>query len=223
MPHSTWLLMIVTAGLACPDLASAESGWRILRQGPGLVVYDRPVDGSHFREHRGVIRVRARLSAIVAVFQDASANHEWVYRSLGAEVLRQESPLEAFVYGRISAPWPIEDRDSVVRFQLSQDPESLAVRIGMRAEPGLAPRYAGFVRVPVLDGHWLLRPMGDGTVEVSHQVYGEPGGWVPAWLANEAATRTVYYTLLNLRAMAVDSRYSDVRLSYIVDPARPTP
>jgi hypothetical protein len=35
-------------------------------------------------------------------------------------------------------------------------------------------------------------------VEVTYLVYGDPGGWIPVWLANHAAEVSIQFTLQNM-------------------------
>ena len=58
-----------------------------------------------------------------------------------------------------------------------------------------------------------LVPQPDGWVEVTYQVRGDPGGWVPVWMANYAAVTSVIRTLENM-VVAVE-RYRDARSPHV--------
>ena len=99
------------------------------------------------------------------------------------------------VYGVVDAPAPMQDRDTIVRFDLRQDPVSRVVTIDIVNQPLYLPEEPGRVRVPDFGGFWRLEPIGNSDIRVTYQVYGDPGGWVPVWLANYAALRSVVGTL----------------------------
>jgi len=180
------------------------------------VVERRPYSGSALDEIRGVIHLRANLGAVMALLKDAPFNRQWVYHSGGATVLREEGYARAWVYGIVDAPWPMQDRDTVVRFDYSQQADSGDILIRITNCPDFLPPQPGYVRVPDFGGFWALRPLADGMVEVTYQVYGDPGGWIPVWLANFAAVTSVTRTLQNMRHAV--QRYRDAHPDYVREP-----
>ena len=76
----------------------------------------------------------------------------------------------------------------------------------------------GYVRVPDFGGFWKLHPLPEGWVEVTYQVYGDPGGWIPVWLANRAAAVSVQNTLVNMKAVV--GRFEGSRSKFVTEPSR---
>jgi START domain-containing protein len=173
--------------------ARAES-WETVFDADGLLVERRPYAGSALQEIRGVIRLQTSLNAVMALLKDAEFNQQWVYRSGGARVLEEDGYAKAYVYGIVDAPWPMQDRDTVVRFDYRQEAGG-DITISITNFPDYLPHAEDYVRVPDFGGHWRLRPQQDGQVEVTYQVYGDPGGWIPVWVANFAAVTSVTRTL----------------------------
>jgi hypothetical protein len=180
------------------NLCAASPAWETVYEDRQLLVERRPYAGSDLDEIRGVTRVRASLAAVMALLKDAPFNRRWVYRSGGATILREEGYARAWVYGIVDAPWPMQDRDTVVRFDYSQQAGSGDILITITNCPDYIPAKAPYVRVPDFGGFWALHPLSGGWVEVTYQVYGDPGGWIPVWLANFAAVTSVTRTLQNM-------------------------
>tara|TARA_R110001599_G_scaffold353870_1_gene601394 strand:- start:190207 stop:190779 length:573 start_codon:yes stop_codon:yes gene_type:complete len=178
----------------------------------GLLVERRAYSGSELREIRGRIRLNTSLNAVMALLKDADFNHQWVYRSVGARILQEEGYARAYVHGVIDAPWPMQDRDTVVRFDYWQE-QSADITITITNVPDYLPQTGDYVRVPDFGGYWLLRPERDGWVEVTYQVFGDPGGWIPVWVANYAAVTSVTRTLQAMGA-AVE-RYTNARSEFV--------
>lgn len=196
-------LMLRRAGpaLAASLLLSAPiAAWEVSYDGDGIRVSERPYPGSAVQEFRGERRLSARLGEVMALLRDADYNASWVYRSGGARVIASSGPRQAYVYGVVDAPWPIDDRDTVVRFDYRQDPQTAIIRIDITNMPDYLPLQPGRVRVPDFGGFWELAPLPGGEVAVTYQVRGTPGGLVPVWLANQAARLSVRRTLQNMAA-----------------------
>ena len=177
-----------------PVSVTWANSWETVFDEDGLLVERRAYSGSPLQEIRGVIHLETSLNAVMALLKDAEFNHQWVYRSGGARILEEEGFARAYVYGIVDAPWPMQDRDTVVRFDYRQD-DSGEITITIKNFPDFLPQAQEYVRVPDFGGYWRLRPQQDGWVEVTYQVYGDPGGWIPVWVANYAAVTSVTRTL----------------------------
>ena len=174
--------------------------WELSYDSGDIRISERPYPGSPLREFRGERRLQARLGEVMALLRDADYNASWVYRSGGARILAAEGPQQAYVYGIVDAPWPIDDRDTIVRFDYRQDPGTDVITIDITNVPDYMPEQAGRVRVPDFGGFWQLVPLDGDEVAVIYQVRGAPGGFVPVWLANQAARLSVRKTLQNMPA-----------------------
>jgi len=102
-------------------LPIAAAGWEQVVSSDNLVVERRDYAGSALQEIRGVTRVKTSLNALMALLKDADFNRHWVYRSGGARILQENGYEQAYVYGIVDAPWPMQDRDTVVRFDYDQE------------------------------------------------------------------------------------------------------
>ena len=193
------LQVVLLGGLLAAVLvagpATADGEWQMRHEQGELKVESRPYATSSIEEFRGQTTVNATLPAVIALLRDAPNNRNWVYRSGGARILASEGLARTWVYGVVDAPAPMQDRDTIVRFDLAQDPVSRVVTIDIVNQPLYLPEEPGRVRVPDFGGFWRLEPIGNSDIRVTYQVYGDPGGWVPVWLANYAALRSVVGTL----------------------------
>ena len=210
---------VIRAGLLILCLAAAGAAaaeWEVVHQDGEVQVAQRPYPDSPLLEFRGERRLTASLNAIMALLKDADYNHHWVYRSGGARVLEANGYAQAYVHGVVDAPWPMDDRDTVVRFDFRQHPASGVITIDITNFPAFIPTQPGLVRVPDFGGFWQLTPEANGEVAVIYQVGGDPGGWVPVWMANYAARISVARTLQNMPAAV--ARYRDVRAPEVREP-----
>jgi hypothetical protein len=208
------LCLVATMLCAAPVRATE---WEIVYEADNLRVQRRDYAGSELDEIKGVVRVKATLNAVMALLKDAQFNREWVYRSGGASILQDVGYAQAYVYGVVDAPYPMSDRDTVVRFDYHQDQETKEINVTMTNLPEFIPEKAELVRVPRMGGFWHLKPEKDGWVKVTYQVYGDPGGWIPVWLANRAAVMSVQETLRNM--ISAVSRYEGARSEFVDEAA----
>lgn len=203
-------LLLVMIALQ-PNQRALAAEWETVHDSGGILVLRRAYGGSPLKEYRGTRRLPASLGELMALLRDADYNRHWVYRSGGARILEEQGFARAYVHGVVDAPWPLADRDTVVRFDYSQHPQSGVITIAISNHPDFVPPQPGLVRVPDFGGFWRLRPLSAGEVEVTYQVHGHPGGRVPPWLANYAAEVSVRRTLENMAGALVHYRGARMR------------
>jgi len=208
-----WISTLGLAATLFGSLSAHAGEWEQVYGDENVRVQRRDYPGSELDEIKGVVRVKATLNAVMALLKDAQFNREWVYRSRGASILQDVGYAQAYVYGVVDAPYPMSDRDTVVRFDYQQDQETKEITVTISNFPAFIAEKTDLVRVPAIGGYWHLKPEKDGWVAVTYQVYGDPGGWIPVWLANRAAVISVQETLRNM--ISAVSRYEGARSEFV--------
>jgi hypothetical protein len=100
----------------------------------------------------------------------------------------------------IKGVWPTDDRDTVARVTVDQDPKSMAISIIARsAEQQRVPPQKGRVRMPNLYSGFIVRAISPDETEVQLEGMADPGGNIPAFVTNMVASDLPAKSLINLR------------------------
>ncbi len=190
--------LVVAAALAAT--ASPAADWTLGRQEDGITVHTRPVEGSGIDEFRGVIEIDAPAETLVTLLRDSDRFKEWFPNTPESKLLDRNGNV-SHQYSVMDAPWPVSDRDNVLRSVLSRNVESGLVEIRLTANPDHYPEQAGRVRVRRAQGLWRFEPLDESRTRVTFQMHLEPGGGVPQWLINARVVATPFEALTNLRTM----------------------
>jgi hypothetical protein len=198
---------VVVAGLCWPgpvsgsDTNNAQAPkWKVVTDEEGVVVSQKAVPGRSLPIFKGVTVIDADVFEILGVLQDVEKNPEWMHSCVGAKRLKKFSDTEFLVYNRSGAPWPISDRDVVVRSKANIDRSNQVLTITMRStESNLMPPISNAVRMPRLNGHYIFSEAGKGKTQIEYQIDADPGGLIPGWLATMASRDIPLRTLVNLR------------------------
>ena len=144
--------------------------------------------------------IHAPLLEIVAVLHDPGRRPEWLPLCMEARLLREVNPLEYILYERVDAPWPVNDRDIVLRSQVKLNPADQSVRIVFQADPSFrVPPHKGVTRMQFLKGFFLLRSRGEEKTHVTYQLDAHPGGSLPDWMVEFASEDTPRENIVALR------------------------
>lgn len=191
-----WLLgTLLILGLAQAQAAQ----WRLVKDEAGIRVYLQQIPGSSFQAFRGVTRIRTDMPRLLALQDDVRAACAWIHACSEQRLLKHEGNL-SWAYSRFHTPWPVQPRDSILQVTTTRDADGRITRV-LHGVADYLPQQQGFVRVSKVEGFWSLTPL-EGEIEVVYQVHSEPGGSVPAWLANSFVVDAPFNTLRGLRQLA---------------------
>lgn len=187
-----------------PDISHA---WEIEQNRDGIQVHTRKNPGIEFKEFRGVTIINASLNSIVALIHDTESYPDWYYNCREARSLKKVGSEEGFNYSITETPWPTDDRDSILHYIRTQDAETKIVTFQLEGVADYIQPKSDLVRIQKLQGYWKLSPLPDNKVEVSLEMLVDPGGNIPAWLANAMVVDMPYYSLLNMKKEVLKPKY----------------
>ncbi len=180
--------------------APAEtSGWKETARSNGVVVAERSAPDQRVPTFRAIGLVDADLPTVLRVIQEADRHPEWLEDCIGARVLARESESVSYTYHRTNVPWPLADRDVILRTEVEVvEPRGL-VFVRFRSAPDRAPVVSGVVRIATLEGFYRLEALAGHRTSVEYRVTVEPAGRVPSWVQSRATRSIPLSTVLGLQ------------------------
>ena len=164
--------------------------------------------------------VKSSLSGLVGLITDTQNASRWLYRTSRIDVLARDDGQQFFTIRVITdVPWPLTDREALVDVRISQDSKTGRVRIDSN-ESAYANKYPVAeccLRMPMVKGYWLFKPVGNGLVEVTMSGHADPGGMIPKGLVNFLIQEHPYNTLQGLRRVIGDANYQKVQYPHIAE------
>jgi len=201
--------------VACSIVARAEEprgAWEEVSNKDGILVQRRTVEGYKLKEFLGRGLVQAPIGRVLAVIRDANRRGEWMPACADSHLVEENLATRTqLAYHRTKAPWPVSDRDSVNRAEMIVEPTKHRVFLPFEAVslPEVPPKK-GVVRMPFMRGHWVLTPVDGGkATEAEYQVFANPGGSLPDWLANLASKTLPRETIAGLRKQVTRASYPE--------------
>lgn len=165
--------------------------------------------------------VKSTLSGLVALITDTQNVNRWLYRTNRIEVLARDDSQQNFTIRVITDfPWPFTDREALVDVRINQDAKTGQVRIDSNESPYAAkyPVSDCCLRMPMVKGYWLFKPLPNGMVEVSMSGHADPGGRIPVGAVNFLIQEHPYNTLMGLQNIISEERYQKVINPQIKEP-----
>lgn len=213
--------LLSTAMLLAVAARADDGGWAHDATESGVVVTTRTEPGRGLPVFRGVTTVDAGQYEILAVLDDIGHFTDWMAECKGARILKQVSEFERVEYNRTNAPWPVSDRDTVIRswIEASTTKRETWARFQSVSWPGTG-AVDGVVRMPRLRGYYHLQAVDDTHTRVTYQVDADPGGMLPDWLVKRTSRRLPIDTLIGLRRQVNKTRGRYEAFMKRYDPAK---
>lgn len=195
----------------------AQQHWALKLNKDDIKVYTKNLDNSPYKAVKTECTLVTSLSKLTAVLLDIDKSTDWVYSTKSVKVLKQVSPTELYYHSEIAVPWPVNNRDFIVRLAVTQDPATKVVTMLGENQPRYLPDVKGVVRIPHSYSKWVLYPLSNGRVKIEYVLEVNPGGSIPAWLINLFATRGPYETFQKLKTQVSKPMYASASSGLVKD------
>ncbi len=187
--------------LASSAMAIAADAWTQRKAEAGVTISSRPSAGSPINDIRSEAHMKTSMDSMISLMRDYSARPRWDSMCGEIKVLKQETTAET-VYVHMKMPWPVTDRDLVMRVEWKQDPVTGVVSQHAYGTPDAAPPVEGRVRMTSFNNDWTFTSMNDGTIAVDSIAHADPGGGMPTWMINKLSSDAPLQAMKKMKDIA---------------------
>jgi hypothetical protein len=194
-------LFVATASFA--DVSESGLGtWKFERRESGITVSRRGPVGRSLPAFRGEGKVKVHVLSALAVILDVREVERWAYGVTDARSVRHIDDRTELIYLYSNTPWPVRDRDMVVRRTVSIIKPGSEFAVSIVCEPNAAPVRDGVIRVRDCDSSFRVRKLDAESTEVVYEMTLDPEGAVPNWASTFLARTAPVKTLLAIESRA---------------------
>ena len=179
--------------------SSTDDGWMLKDQKDGIFVYSRHSELSKFNDIEGQLDLPGTVGQLTTILFDVEKYSQWAYCTKSAMPIRRIGANELIYYSEISVPWPLSNRDLCADVVLSHDSATHSTLLVCRGMKDAVPEKKGLVRIPRSMAVWNITQKSDKVIHVRYVLQIDPGGCLPAWIANLFATKGPMESFGNLK------------------------
>ena len=208
--------------LFCLWLPSAltAADWELINNEDGIKVYRKEDPNSNMFEFKGQGVVYADAARVITFLTDIGLMTEWVDGCKKAKMLERNFTEKSYdmsvnqfymiVYGENSVPWPLQNRDYILKGKISYDAKRDQALINLKdTKHAKMPPQSGLVRMNFMKVRLTLKPIkNDKYTWVQIYVHLDPGGVIPAWAVNFISKSVPYKTIKKLRKLVKREKYN---------------
>ena len=195
--------------LLLASIPAVADEWKLAKNMSGIKVYTKTIPGSVLKAVKAEMTVRTTLSSLIALMTDFDSFTRWYPQMKVFTCVKEINKLEFYIHIMTDAPWPVKDRDSLCHFKIFQDPADKSINIEYTDLPGILPEEPGIIRVKKLYGLFRFTPVNGDRVLITYETHSDPGGKIPAWMANATTTERPYKIFKNMKKMVMKDKYQN--------------
>ncbi len=190
--------------------------WTLRKQVDNIRIYTMDQVNSGFQAFKAVAELDVPPENLMAVMINPESCKEWVHNCTESFAFGQGDFYERYAYSVNDMPWPVTDRDYVLRIRTRGDASTGEIVMNLNAVPGMRAELNSRVRVDRSDTLYRFTPNGDGArmVWVQHT---DPNGALPGWLVNSLLIDIPVKSIQALEAVAKKEKYQGHRLEWADD------
>lgn len=196
------LISLLFSGAAATQVAG---NWVFKGEEDGIKIYHQRTEG--LLHIKLATSIKAPLAGIVSLFSDVSTYRDWAYKMVEARLLHRVSPVEMYYYAKYDFPWPMEDRDIILRSQLEQNPKTGSITITNTPYPDYLPKTKGVLRIKNTTTKWFFIQGNGGWVHTEQYIATDSAEGVPDWLVKLTADTGPRETAKGVRRALSAERY----------------
>ena len=186
--------------------AAGKSAWKEVAIDRDVTVWSRDQTGRVLPELRARGQIYGELFHAMAVILDNERSCEWVPNCTESQEIKRLDARTTWVYSVTNSPWPVSDRDTVVKVVAEEIELDQQYQVVMQAQPDLLPLVEGRVRIPYSKIYFLLKRAGANTIQIEYGLDVDPGGVLPKWMVRRTARNTLIETIIALETQVAQTR-----------------
>lgn len=200
-------ILILSGSLSGPGNPGTgnESGFNFIRKEKEISLSGRNIAAAGnrtTRELRAGFSISASPQTVVSLLRNTSLCTRWMKGVDQVSSLTRISEDEWITYILYDIPWPLNNQDCIVRYQLSKSSDGRTYQMKMLGEPAYIPAKPGIERISHLSGYWKISDDGKGGSRVEYRIYSLQEPRFPRWATDPIIQQNLIATLASLRELA---------------------
>ncbi len=191
-----------------------DGNWELKKDKDNIKVYTKHVEGSGLKAIKAITTFNAPLETCAAVLRDIEHLTELFPDTRTVKKVSQ-SDNEQVHYMEMDAPWPVADRDGAFRLVYEYNAATKTLVVDAKMKPDAYPVQDGMVRLTKGGGTWTFIRVDATHTRLEYFFHGEPGGSIPAFLANSVVEENPLKMMMNFHQLVKLDRYQGKKFNFI--------
>jgi|TARA_R110000851_G_scaffold253672_1_gene406188 hypothetical protein len=207
-------VFLQASGLTFAGLPAEDSeNWSLRKETDRIRVYTTDQPDSSFQAFKAVAVLDVPIENLMAVMINPKSCVQWVHNCSESYAFGSGDFDERYAYSVNDMPWPVTDRDYVLRIRTRGQQVDGEIVMDLSAIPDQRAEEDDYIRVDKSDTLYRFIPE-DGQTRMIWVQHTEPNGSIPGWLVNTLLVDIPIRSMEQLERVAQWDRYQNYELIY---------
>lgn len=200
MKKTVMLLTCVVSAFSLTAQAALPSNAKLSLNKNNIKVWTYKDTNNPVLSYKAETTIDVPIERAVALVLDVNNSPKWVPNVAKAEVLsRDDKKGEFSIYMVLDFPFPLKDRDMVVKGTMSKDASGTIYIKNSAVQQGKA-LNSDYIRLKDYAGDWTFQKLGTNKVKVITSGHANPEGSIPASVTNMLVEQQPYQMLQKMKS-----------------------
>lgn len=176
-----------------------SEGCELKKDSDGIKIYSCKSRKSVFNDIESEFDIKATPNDYIEALLDVKHYDTWHFRSENPRILKRIGEKELIYYEKVSAPWPVSDRDMIIHLKIIQDAETGNLTVTLKSMPDYIPEVGNVVRIIHFYSVMRVSPIDQFSTHYEFHLELDPAGFLPGWAVNMASTDGPFESFKNLK------------------------
>ncbi|MBF0314759.1 MAG: hypothetical protein HQK50_19215 [Oligoflexia bacterium] len=201
-------------------LKDIKKSWQQIYSKDGIYVFESNHGDESPMAFRGIGVLKASVYSLLTAIREVESSKEWTPNLVSKKLLKLQNHADGITYNHNRLPWPVTDRDTVMRTVLtidqSLDKNTKFINIVSKSvEMPEAPVYTDKIRGVLHSSHLIFFPLSEDTTYVDLDAHFDPKGMIPTWVVNFVQRDWPFKFLKSLEKRAQEKPIKDPHPEFI--------
>ena len=185
------------------DVYAVGDQWELEFDRDGIRVYTQIEGESPFKQIKVTTTINAPVEKVMEILLAFGEYNQWM-NQVQESYLVNQADSSYYVFILEDAAWPVQDRYQVSKLNVRQSVSKSKVQF--KTVPNFIEKRKDAIQIKQFEGYWELEDRADHQGSLEYVLIQNPGGYVPAWLANFQAVDSPFQSIYKLRELAENAR-----------------
>lgn len=191
-----------------------DGDWELKKDKNYIKVYTKHVEDSGLKAIKATTTFEASLETCAAILRDIDHLTDLFPDTKSVKKISQTEN-EQIHYLEMDAPWPVADRDGAFKLVYKYDAPTQTLVVDAKMVADAYPIQDGYIRLSKGGGTWTFKRIDATHTSLDYYFHGDPGGNIPAWLANSVVEENPLKLLQNFHNLVKLERYQGKKFAFI--------
>jgi len=189
-----------------------DTNFELIRSDDNINIYSRWIPADAERKTRQLkveFTIEASSESILSVLYDETSYTYWMQSTKSYYRLKTIDARNWYVYIQFSIPWPLNNQDCILKYEVNEIPEQFKTIITLTGVPDYLQTYHGIERISHMEGCWIITQKGENKTHVEYFIYSKQAPKFPTWITDPLIQKNLIKTMKAFKDVVLTANYNN--------------